>query len=194
MTEAAPSPPQETGPGGCWNNLTREKGGCGWLQPHTQDREGQAGTALTQTHTLRTHTCAVCKGTNMHSDTKITIKMNPSQESCFQREVWDSHIQESEPLAEVKSPSGGDRRGSRLSIGRRRSSSTCRATSMVSSRSNSPSWSRTGSGLVERGGRQREFACLTAMSSRGAASGLLPTQTRVSWEQDQHWRDPCTPS
>lgn len=100
--------------------------------------------------------------------------MNPSHEYCFQREVWDSNIQESEPLAEVKSPVGGDRRGSRLSIGRRRSSSTCRATSMLSSRSKSPSWSRTVSGLVERRGRQSELACLTAPSSWGQSPACSP--------------------
>lgn len=122
---------------------------------------------------------------------KITMNMNPAR---FQREVQRSNIHESEPLAEVKRPVGGERRGSRLSIGRRKSSSTCRATSMVSSRSNSPSWSRTGSGLVEREGRQRELACLTAPSSWRTASSLLPTQTRVSWEQDPLWLDSYTPS
>lgn len=28
----------------------------------------------------------------------------------------------------------------------------------------------------------------------GAVPSLLPTQTRVSWEQDQLWPDPYTPS
>lgn len=92
-------------------------------------------------------------------------------EYCFQREEWDSNIQESEPLAEVKRPAGGDRQGSRLSIGRRRSSSMCRATSMVSSRSNSPSWSGTGSGLVERRVCQRELACLIAPRSSHRCHG-----------------------
>lgn len=72
-------------------------------------------------------------------------------EGSFPREAWRPRVQDREPLAEVKRPAGGERRGSRLSMGRRKSSSTCLATSMDSSRSNSPSWSRPGSGLAKRG-------------------------------------------
>lgn len=127
----------------------------------------------------RTHThMHACKGVGVHSHTKLTTR-TLHIEYCFQKEAWDSNIHEREPLAEVKRPAGGERRESRLSIGRRKSSSTCLATSMVSSRSNSPSWSRTGSGLVKRGGCQRELAFLTASGSLGTASSLLSTQTRL---------------
>lgn len=56
-------------------------------------------------------------------------------------------------------------------MGRRRSSSTCRATSMVSSKSNSPSWSNTGSGLWTEE-TSEGLACLREPS-------LLPTSTSI---------------
>lgn len=78
-------------------------------------------------------------------------KRSKASRCSGQGEARHSGVQDREPLAEVKRPAGGERRESRLSMGRRKSSSTCLATSMVSSRSNSPSWSRTGSGLSKRG-------------------------------------------
>lgn len=108
----------------------------------------------------------------------------------------ESSIQDREPLAEVKRPAGGERRGSRPSMGRRKSSSTCLATSMLSSRSKSPSWSRTGSGL-EKSRMLEKLAGLMApnpqressdCSSQGLGSledmtrgSLAETPTRLSW-------------
>lgn len=154
------------------------------------------GLQMRDRHTsyTNTHTCA--RVHVLPTKASICTAIRKSQvtgtlhiEYCFQREVWDSDIQESEPLVEVKRLAGGDRWGSRPSIGRHRSSSMCRATSMVSSRSNSPSWSRAESGLVERGGCQRELACLTAPrtshQSRGTSSGWTlappPAPNQVSW-------------
>lgn len=83
---------------------------------------------------------------HMHTKASVCTAMLRSQlvwtlhiEYCFQREAWNSNIHDREPLAEVKRPAGGERRGSIPSMGLRKSSSTCRATSMVSSKSNSPS-------------------------------------------------------
>lgn len=95
-------------------------------------------------------------------------------EHGFQGKAWGSDVQESEPLVEAKRPAGGERRGSRLSIGRRKSSSTCRATSMVSSRSNSPSWSRTGSGLVDREGLSEGAGLLHSPKLLGDSSQPAP--------------------
>lgn len=93
-----------------------------------------------------THTHA-CEAVGIYRDTTVTLTWALHIEGGFPGEVWRSRVQDREPLAEVKRPAGGERRASRLSMGRRKSSSTCLATSMDSSRSKSPSWSE----LAKRG-------------------------------------------
>lgn len=164
-------------PQGAGNTLVCRK----WCRggSHTP-RTAKARWAQIYTHVC-TRTCAACKGTGMHSNTKITINRNPSHGYYFRGEVWDSHIQDSEPLAELKSPVGGDRRGP-----------DCQSGGVgVPPCAGLHPWSRPGQSLHPGPGRgqdwwrggggcQRELAGLTASSSRGQSPACSPLRPALA--------------
>lgn len=185
-TEAAWSLPQ-TGPVSSREYLHLQKNVQG-LQLGLRRRSGH--TSYTNARARLTSHGLPCKASVCTEiQTQITMKSGPCTlgivptEECSVR----TNIQGERASGRSKETSGLGREGSRLSIGRRRSSSTCRP----------HPWSRPGQilhpgmkGTCQAGGEegyQRELACCRASGSWGTAPSLIPIQPGVG--QDLLWLD-----